>query len=63
MRLTHIGEWRSLVAHALGVGGVAGSNPVSPIYQQKATFLVAFFVLSKIGLFRLTTNGEEERTS
>lgn len=25
------GPWRSLVAHSLGVGEVAGSNPVGPI--------------------------------
>jgi hypothetical protein len=27
-----IGEWRSLVAHLHGVQGVAGSNPVSPMF-------------------------------
>ncbi len=28
--MSHVGEWRSLVAHAVWDRGVAGSNPVSP---------------------------------
>ena len=39
-----VGEWRSLVAHAHGVCGVAGSNPVSPtniseIFQEAFKWL------------------------
>src|ERR1700761_3446227 len=28
-----LGEWRSLVAHSAGGRAVAGSNPVSPIFE------------------------------
>ena len=46
-RIDILGAWRSLVAHYLGVVGVAGSNPAAPTDRLKAT--EAFFSQSMRG--------------
>jgi hypothetical protein len=33
---SHLGAWRSLVAHSAGGRAVAGSNPVAPIGREPA---------------------------
>lgn len=40
-----VGVWRSLVARTLGVGEVAGSNPVTPTIFQKAVLDQSFWTL------------------
>ena len=40
--LQHLGEWRSLVAHAVWDRGVAGSNPVSPTTKLTSVHLGSF---------------------
>ena len=53
-RISKIGAWRSWLAHSLGVGEAAGSNPVAPILQKlvvdgvTAGFFVCKFLLFSV---------------
>lgn len=43
-KITHIGEWLSLVEHSVRDAGVGGSNPLFPtIFQGVKNFLNPFF--------------------